>query len=177
MRKLFIPAAAVATLCAATGASSFEHHVNLSATVPLICSFGTPTPTGDFSNVSSASSNLKVNMTGDHIEDQNAKLTFANVSCNGDSTHIALERTGLVGSLEMLHPPAGFKNAIDYDVKLSWGINVNFLDLPAGTAGNETNVNATNGDFVVGIHVPQDLSQFIADTYTDTLILTVAPTS
>jgi hypothetical protein len=178
MRKLYFTAAAATALFTATGAGadSFQHTVSLSATAPHVCSFAGAvlTNTQSFINVGAASSSLSVDVGAENIAEQTASLTFANVFCNGNNTTVQLKRDGLmVDAPEQTAP--GFKQEIEYDVAVTWGgVDIVALD----SSNDETaRIGAMRGDFVINIHVPARPGPFVADTYTDMLVLTVQPTT
>lgn len=178
MRKLLLTAAMAATLFTATdaGADSFQHTVSMSATAPLVCSFGgAPTNIGSFSSVSETSSSLAVAVGADAIGDQSASLTFANVFCNGNNTTVRLQRSGL--KVNATVPiGAGFKTEIDYAVSTTWG-GVPIVSLNTLLDDNTATIGAMNGNFVLNIHVPAGSGPFVAAEYQDALILTVQPTT
>jgi hypothetical protein len=178
MRKLYFTAAAAAALFTATGAGAdnFQHIVSLSATAPHVCSFAGAvlTNTPSFINVGAASSSLSVDVGAENIAEQTASLTFANVFCNGNNTTVRLKRDGLmVDAPEQTAP--GFKQEIEYDVAVTWGgVEIVALD---STDDEIAHIGAMRGDFVINIHVPAGSGPFVADTYTDALVVTVQPTT
>jgi len=179
MRKLYFTAAAAAALFTATGAgadSLFSHTVSLSAKADHVCSVGgavlasTGLPT-----VGAASSSLSVAVGAEDIIDQTASLTFKNVFCNGNSTTVRLRREGLIVDVPGPTAAQGFKREIEYEVAVTWGgTNIVALD---STDDETAQIGAMRGDFVIDIHIPASSGPFVADTYNDSLVLTVLPTT
>jgi hypothetical protein len=181
MRKLYFTAAAAAALFTATGAgadSLFSHTVSLSAIAPHVCSFGgtPPAHTGTFAEgITSGSSSLAVAVEADHIEAQEATLTFANVFCNGNNTTLRLKKGGLKVEAATLTAP-GFRTEIEYDVSVRWG-GVTVVSLSGDETDKPATIGAMNGDLVLKIEVPARTGPFVADTYNDSVVLTVQPTT
>ena len=180
MRKLYFTAAAATALFTATGAGadSFQHTVSLSATAPHVCSFGGTPPghTGTFADgITAGSSSLAVTVGAENIAAQVATLTFANVFCNGNNTTVRLQKGGLKVSAATQTAP-GFKKEIEYEASVEWG-GIPIVSLGAGETDVPTNIGAMTGDLVLKIEVPASTGPFVADTYNDSLVLTVLPTT
>lgn len=180
MRKLFYSAAAAATFLTVTGASAetFTHSVALSATVEAACAFsGTRSFAGSVTPLSGDTSAMAIDVEPTMLAHQQGSLTFANVSCNGGSTNIQLDREGLSTGGGAL---AGFKNKIYYKATVKWngGADIVTLDAAANSLDTATaTVTSRTGDFVLNIDVPADSGPFKAGEYEDILVLTVTPSA
>lgn len=176
MKKTLLTAAAFAVAATGANATSLNHTVSLSATVPSICSFATgPTATGNgFSALQRETSSFTIN-----IDPQTAKvipvngtIKFAQAFCNTNSD-INLTRT----DLKLLgNAPNGFSNHIHYGATLNWGTTT--LTLEVGQANTATVIDAppSSGDITLEIDVPED-DRLVPGVYQGTLTLNIAPAS
>lgn len=179
MRKLFFIAAAAAAGFTATGAGAtdFAHTVNLHATAPLACSTtGVTANSPRFTSVSEASSSLEVVFSSANILPQSSTLTFANMFCTGLGTTMTLTRTGLHGATPG-SPPVGFKNNIPYEVNVAWAGSPAIELLGSDLTVTNMNVGARNGPLSLTVAVPPTVGPFVAEQYSDSLVLTLEPTT
>lgn len=178
MSKLFFTTAIVTTLFMATGAgagSVITHTVDLTATVPISCSF-TTLMRSDLLDASGANSSaFAVEVAPEGVAQQDASVTFGQVFCNGSSTKVTLHRAGLkaAGAVAI---PGQLKTQIDYTADVSWGGTDNIVALNTTATESISDVGYKNGTLVLNIHVPESIGIFKAADYHDALTLTLATT-
>ncbi len=183
MKRYIFAASALAAICALPAiAGPINHAIQVKATVGEFCSLGSPSLLGTgFSGESETGSTFTVGIEGLETSLTQGSIAFANASCNANAT-VSISRNGLKKS-GINNPTEGFKDEIPYTFQFTWGTWGNSVDeeLQPNINGNNAITNIPVGpihaEASMTIMVAADFGPLIKGEYTDTVTVTITPSS
>lgn len=174
--KRFVNLASVAALTLAVGtieANSFEHSVELSATVEPACTVGAVDRDGASQTGENSSSYSVIHNNGS-VEAQGFNLAFHDVECNTGAVEVGLtsDNAGLADT-----SPGGSSAKLHYTASAKLGTGgtpfATYTTLGGGIASGSADLGAT--PLTVSVAIAATSEPLPAGTYSDNLRITINP--